>query len=288
MARKSSEKRRGDDSSPYLRAPKPLRAARGLEFSREAAYRLLLLSVLALAGGCAWWLAHGHVLQTAPFRISSDRGVSSIEGVAVITEQEVALVFAKDIGSSLVSVDTTARLEELEAIPWVRSARVARVWPNSIAVAIEEREPVAFLRVENSSAVRMIDAEGTILELRRAAVRQFPVLSGVSSEMLLAERRQRMKLFERVMQVFRDSGEGIGRAVSEVDVSDSRNAVVLFRYSDRMIQLQMGDRHLGHRLDVFLNYIEAWTTEFGPLQTVDLRFEKQVTVTPGRVQQGEA
>lgn len=288
MARESSTRRRGDDSSPYLRAPKPLRAARGVKFSHEAAYRLLLLSLLAVAGGCAWWLAHEHVLQTAPFQISSDRGVSSVEGVAVITEQEVALVFAKDIGSSLASVDITARLEELESIPWVRSARVARVWPNSIAVAIEEREPVAFLRVENSSAVRMIDAEGTILELRRAAARQFPVLSGVSTDMLLAERRQRVKLFEQVMRVFRDSGEGLGRAVSEVDVSDLRNAVVLFRHSDRMIQLQMGDRDLGHRLEVFLNYIEAWTTEFGPLQAVDLRFEKQVTVTPVRLQQGEA
>ena len=288
MAKDSGTRKTGDDSSPYLRAPKPLRADRGLKVSRKSAYRALLLSALVIAVGFSWWLARDFVLQSEPFRIDSEDGVARVDGVAVITEEEVRLVFAKDIGSSLVSVDPTARLEELESIPWVRTARVARVWPNSIVVAIEEREPVAFLRVENSSAVRMIDAEGTILELRRAAARQFPVLSGISTDMSLSARRRRVKLFEQVMQVFRDCGEEIGQAVSEVDVSDSRNAVVLSRHRDRMIQLHMGDRHLGHRLDVFLNYIEAWTTEFGPLQAVDLRFEKQVTVTPARVSQGEA
>ena len=64
------------------------------------------------------------------------------------------------------------------------------------------------------------------------------------------------------------------------DVSDAGNAVVLARYHDRPIQLQMGNRHLRHRLDVFLSYIEAWRSEFGPLRSVDLRFDKQVTVMP--------
>ncbi len=288
MASKSSTKRRGDDSSPYLRAPKPLRAARGLKFSREAAHRLLLLSMLAAAGGCAWWFAHEHVLQTVPFRISSDRGVSSVEGVAVITEEEVALVFAKDLGLSLVSVDIAARLEELESIPWVRSARVARVWPNSIAVAIKERDPVAYLRVDGTNAVRMIDTEGMILELRRAAARALPVLTGISGEMPQSERRKRVGLFEEVMEVFRERGEGLGQAVSEIDVSDAGNAVVLARHRERMVRLQMGDRHLRHRLEVFLNHIEAWRAEFGPLQAVDLRFEKQVTVKPVKVKKGKA
>ena len=288
MAKDSSTRRRGDDTSPYLRAPKPLRASRGVKVSREGAVRLLLLAALVVSGSFAWWLAREFVLQTEPFRISSDRGVSRIEGVAVITEQEVSLVFAKDIGRSLVSVDTPARLEELESIPWVRSASVARVWPNSIAVAIEERDPVAFLRMDGTNPVRMIDSEGMILDLRRAAARPLPVLTGISSEMPQSERRRRVGLFEEVMKVFRERGEGIGRAVSEIDVADLGNAIVLARHRDRMVRLQMGDRHLRHRLDVFLSYIEAWRSEYGPLQAVDLRFEKQVTVQPVSAKKGKA
>ena len=288
MARNPSTKKKGDDTSPYLRAPKPLKAARGLKVSRQAAFRVLLLAVLALTVGAAWWLSREFMLQAEPFRISSELGVSRVEGVAVITEQEVSLVFAKDIGQSLVAVDASARLEELELIPWVRTARVARVWPNSIAVTIEERDPVAFLRVDGTNAVRMVDSEGTILDIRRAASRPLPVLTGISGDMPPSERRKRVRLFEEVIEVFRERGEGFGQAVSEVDVSDAGNAVVLARHRDRMVRIQMGDRHLRHRLEVFLSHIEAWRSEFGPLEGVDLRFEKQVTVKPVSVKEGKA
>ena len=90
------------------------------------------------------------------------------------------------------------------------------------------------------------------------------------------------------MEAFREQGAEIVGAVSEVDVADLTNAVVLAKHRGRMIKLQMGDRHLKHRLDVFLSYIEAWRSEYGPVQAVDLRFEKQVTVKPVDVKEGSA
>lgn len=279
---------KADDSSTYLRVDKPLKASRGLFPRRETVYRVLVVSGLVVLGGLVLWVAGNWLVGSRPFRIDPELAAVSIDGIDVLAEEEVRLVFADDAGRSLAAVDIGARLNQLEAMPWVRSARVARVWPNAIAVTIEERRPVAFLEMPGTSAVRMIDSEGVVLDLRRAAARPFPLLTGVRTEMAERERRKRVALFERVMEVFEERGEEIGQTVSEVDVSDATNAVVLAKHQDQVIQLQMGDQHLRHRLDVFLSYIEVWRSEFGPLQSVDLRFDKQVTVKPATDEGGNA
>ncbi len=269
-----------DDSSAYLRRPKPLRAD-GRPTLGQVARSWVFAGFGFISGGAAaWFLLFGLVLQSEPFRLDPDLERLEIRGMSVIEEEEVAGLFVEDAGCSLVSLDPQARLDALRALPWVRGARVARLWPDSVTVTIEERRPVAFLRVPGSTAVRMVDPDGVILDLRGAAVRSLPVLSGVTGDMPLADRRKRVELFEEVMEVFRARGPQGEQAVSEVDVSDARNAVVLAKHGDRMIKLQMGHEHLAHRLDVFLNYIEAWKSEFGPLGAVDLRFEKQVAIQP--------
>ena len=131
-----------------------------------------------------------------------------------------------------------------------------------------------------NKTVRMIDIEGEILDLRSEGELSLPVLFGIDAAMPVEQRRRRLRLFEEVMQVFDAKGRAFAESVSEVDVSDLRNAVVLAKHGNQVIKLQMGDRHLRHRLDVFLNYIEAWRAEFGPVESVDLRFEKQVAVQP--------
>lgn len=288
MPAESETRDRSGDTSTLLRAPDAVAGPPDSGAGRATVHRVLPLAALAVVSGLALWTATGRLLRSEPFRIDSGLSTLRIDGLEVLTEEEVSSVFARDAGQSLAAVDQYERLADLEAMPWVRSARVARVWPNSIAVSIEERQPVAFLRVDGTSAVRMVDSEGVILDFRGAAAQPFPLLTGISADMAIGERRSRIALFERVMEVFRDRGELVGRTVLEVDVSDAGNAVVLARYHDRPIQLQMGNRHLRHRLDVFLSYIEAWRSEFGPLRSVDLRFDKQVTVMPATDEEGSA
>lgn len=286
MSRKPVASKRTQDDSVYLRGPKPLRADRGLRVGPAAKLWALACTGLAAAGAAAWLLVFGYLLQSEPFRLDPGLRGLQVRGIAVVEREEVAGVFAEDAGRSLADLDPDARLRVLQEFPWVRRARVARVWPDSVAVTIEEREPVAFLRVPGLSAIRMIDADGTILDLRGAAVRSLPVLSGIDQDMPESERRRRVALFAEVMEVFGERGPQGAEAISEVDVADLRNAVVLAKHGDSMIKLQMGDRHLAHRLDVFLNYIETWKSQFGPVGAVDLRFEKQVAIQPVAATEG--
>ena len=126
----------------------------------------------------------------------------------------------------------------------------------------------------------MIDRHAVILESRGAERRSLPVLTGIDPAMTLEQSLRRIRLFEAVMRVFGDADASLAEAVSEIDVSDVSDAVVLVRHEGLVVKIRMGDDHLEHRLNVFLSYIETWKKEFGPLESVDLRFEKQVPVRP--------
>lgn len=243
-------------------------------------------ALATLVIGSSLWGLTGLLLQSGPFIVPPVPDGLRIEGASVLRPGEVEQVFADDFGRSLADVNLADRLEQLESLAWVRTATVAKVWPNAISVTVFEREPVAYLRIPASKTVRMIDMEGEILDLRSEGELSLPVLFGIDGAMPVEQRQLRLRLFKEVMQVFDAKGRAFAESVSEVDVSDVRNAVVLAKHDDQLIKLQMGDRHLRHRLDVFLNYIEAWRAEFGPVESVDLRFEKQVAVQP--IQEGES
>tara|TARA_R110002096_G_scaffold10624_3_gene40643 strand:- start:1009 stop:1812 length:804 start_codon:yes stop_codon:yes gene_type:complete len=49
----------------------------------------------------------------------------------------------------------------VEALPWVRQARVARLWPNRIAVIVEPRTEFAVWQYEG--AINLIDRDGVVL-----------------------------------------------------------------------------------------------------------------------------
>ena len=279
---------RVDDSAAYLRVPRPLRAVsrwKPSEVFRRRAIRLSGWAVLLCSGH---WALFSVLLQTDPFRVDPQQGGWQVEGLSAVREDEVKALFEEDFGRSMVAVDVSERLRQVLGIPWVLRAHVCRLWPNKIAVSVEERTPVAFLRAADAEGIRMVDGEGVILDPRLAGAATLPVLTGIHSEMSSTERRKRIQLFESVMEACARADRGLGQTVSEIDVSDEGNAVVLAKYEDRMVRLQMGDRHLDHRLEVFLNYIEAWQAEFGPVESVDLRFEKQVAVksVKGRKENG--
>ena len=276
-----------DDSSAYLRASKPLQATGRFQLSgrfKRGVLRAVAWMLVVVAGGYA---LYGVVLQSSPFQIDPERPELRIEGLVVLQRDEVEQIFVEDIGNSLLSVDLDGRLRQLRSISWVREARVGRVWPDALSVSVVERTPIAFLRLPGVSQPRMIDAEGVILDSRRPGDSSLPVLTGIDESMPLAQRLQRIELFKSVMAVFAEEEHSLGHSVSEIDVSDAANAVVLAKYENEMIRLKMGDRHLRHRLDMFMNYIDAWQEEFGRIESVDLQFEKQVAVQPVKPRSGK-
>ena len=244
----------------------------GEGYKRTALLSGCLLAVL----GVSWWHAQEAVLRAAVFQLSPDGSWLTVDGVETRDESEVAAVFEPDNGQSLASVDASERREQLLAIQWVKEARVSKIWPNAVRVVVRERAPVALVPIAGGEAVRMIDADGVLLEYRSTGSDGLPVLTGIDAEMDLRARQDRVKLFIAVMDAC--SVRGFSERVSEINVADLENALVLAKHEGRLIRLEMGNEHFRHRMEVFLNGVDSWQSALGRLKSVNLRLEGQIPV----------
>ncbi len=146
-----------------------LRAAR-----HRASYALRLgaIAVLALFGVVISLYAFTGGFEDARSSLarSADRQLTQagftvdwidVSGAHRVTASQVAMLIGVEPGTSLASLDLEAARAALEADPWIASARLHRMWPNRLAVVIEERVPVALWQVDGVH--RVIDPTGTVI-----------------------------------------------------------------------------------------------------------------------------
>ena len=65
-------------------------------------------------------------------------------------------------GKPLLEVNSSSSSKRIEAIPWVREARISRSWGGTITIRVSTREPVAAFLSEEGWVV--VDIEGRVLD----------------------------------------------------------------------------------------------------------------------------
>jgi cell division protein FtsQ len=104
---------------------------RQLNLAANALHALLALALLA-AGG--YWLVQRPNFALREIRIEGDT-----EHINVPTVRASVVGHLK---GSFFTVDLDAARQMFEQMPWVRHASVRRVWPNALAVSLEEYKPL--------------------------------------------------------------------------------------------------------------------------------------------------
>jgi len=165
------------------------------------------------------------------------------------------------------TVDLQAARRAFETVPWVRHAVVQRVWPNRLAVRLEEHRPVALWREadDNGTAEQLVNAQGEVFEANVGDVEgdSLPTLEGPdgSSAAMLA-------MLTRLQAVFARQGSHIdtlrlsGRASWAIEL-DTGATVELGRGSDDEVLV---------RADRFVATVTQMTQQFqAPVVYADLR-----------------
>lgn len=80
------------------------------------------------------------------------------------------------------TLDLEETREALEKVPWVRQARVRRVWPDRLVVHIEEHQPMAVWR-EPGVPDHLVNRFGEIFEANLGDVDNLPELEGLRSQL---------------------------------------------------------------------------------------------------------
>ena len=102
-----------------------------------------------------------------------------VEGVEYFNEESVRSLANEALGQRIFDVDLDPIQAKVEALPFVGQARVARIFPSTLEIAIVERQPIALL---NKKDLRPVDNSGFVLPREGARTTfDLPVLSGVST-----------------------------------------------------------------------------------------------------------
>lgn len=200
-------------TAPHAPAPEPVRpgaAARPSPHSharRGLAPRLLglvtfrgvgVLATLTLFGivGCAGFTQSGgyaaYVAKEGEPRdvLARAFGFSisavTISGQAELKETEVLAASGVGPRSSLLFLDAADVRERLIKLPLVKSARVLKLYPDRLVIAIEERQPSALW--QRDGHISVISSDGAAVdELRDGRFLELPFLVGEGAQMRLAE-----------------------------------------------------------------------------------------------------
>jgi cell division septal protein FtsQ len=168
----------------------------------------------------------------------------------------------------------------VEAISWVRSATVTRVFPNHLAVHIVERSPVAFVNV--SGRIKLIDGDGALLEKPEKSDFNFPVLEGLTDPDDGSERMTRLALYQDFMKQLSADAPSSGWLISEVNLADVDDLKALLVQGRETIEVHFGHSSFHERFSDFLTLLPEVRKTNVKIDSIDLRFHNQVVVDPQR------
>jgi cell division protein FtsQ len=273
-----------DDVSPrYLRKQKAAGVKRqrkepvGSRLRRGAKAFALVVGVSGLVGWCTYFLWFSPATRLVPAGVE-------FSGEHYVGRGGLMSLFSADMGHSVLSVPLDRRLNQLDAIPWVRQATVVRVLPNRLVVRIAERTPVAFL--STGSGMKLIDADGVILDQPPGASFNLPVVSGLDARTPVAERARRVALFSEFLKQIATVRPDAAGQVSQANLASSDDVQVTLANAPVLagqgpVVVHFGNSDFAGRYRVFLENFPSWEARAGNVEAVDLRYEGQALVTPG-------
>ena len=211
------------------------------------------------------------------FRLRSGSSIE-IAGTQTVSRRQVMEVFGADLGRNIFFVPLDERRRRLEALPWVESATVIRLLPDRLRVDLIERTPVAFVRM--GSRISLIDRNGVVMELPRSRKYSFPVIKGMNESEPLSTRAARMQMYSALMRELDSEGAHYSQDLSEVDLSDSEDAKVVVADPGGAVLIHLGGSDFLRRYKIYLAHLQEWRQQFQKVESVDLRYERQIVVNP--------
>lgn len=178
---------------------------------KSGAPLLNILAVVALAAATVWlgglWPRMEAASRQAVTETLAEAGflanIVDVRGASRTSEWDIERRIGAPRGAVITDIDLAAARQNIEEISWVRHAAVMRVLPNRIVVVVDEREPLALWRPDDTAPLAVIDEEGAVIAgVDPAVFGHLPVLEGAgapeAAESLLAELVDRPRLTSRI------------------------------------------------------------------------------------------
>jgi cell division protein FtsQ len=215
----------------------------------------------------------------------------NVRGNHRLSKGEVLAMLQSLHGRSVLSVDLDEWRQALLGSPWIADASLRRTLPSTVDVVILERAPLGIGRIKG--LLYLVDDRGSVIDEYgpNYADLDLPIIDGLtghansdaaSSGAPAAAHEHldvyRAMLARRLLDALR--ARNMSAQISQIDVSDSRNAVVLLDGDPTLLRL--GNERFVERLQSYHELAAALRERVPAIDYVDLRFDERVYVRPAR------
>jgi len=232
--------------------------------SKEATFKNLpytgLLSLLVLfAVLLAARLGYQYLSDAQRFPITTVKVAASYHHV---THKELEVILARYLEASFFALPVSSLQNELNAIHWVDTVSVERVWPDTLKIKLVEKNPVAIwgnaLMTENGNLFN----EGNI-----PADLDLPHLNGPDSQQL-----EVLQVYQKLSKILSAYGlTGLG-----LDLRENQSWVMRLTGQTK---IYLGKKNLEERLLRFCKaYPAVFAQKIDQLASVDLRYPQGMAV----------
>jgi len=230
-------------------------------------------AISAVVGGVLFWLGTT-VLGSELLRVRQ----LVVKGNVRLSVGEVEALVDGIRGERIFNVNFEEYRRRLMDSPWVASVSLWRVLPSTVEVRVLERSPLVIARL--GQQLYLVDERGVIIDEYGPQYREFdlPIVDGLIAPAHGAGPLVAPDRIALVGSLLRAFGEhpSLGRRLSQVDVSNPRDAVVLL--DDDAVLLHLGETRFVERVQSYLELAPTLRERLPEIDSVDLRFDERLYV----------
>ncbi|MDT8316766.1 MAG: FtsQ-type POTRA domain-containing protein [bacterium] len=165
------------------KAPRASRKKKALNLNLKGflrkGFKLTLLLSLFSASLLAIQFSRSFIMTTQFFKLTH----VSLEGNKKVSRNEILKKAGIDDNSNIFSLDIKEAGKSIGDMPWVKTVSMGREFPNKLKIRIEEREPLALIKLEE---LYYVDEESNIFaKADRETGFDYPVVAGLNKKALL-------------------------------------------------------------------------------------------------------
>jgi cell division protein FtsQ len=246
--------------------------------ARYISWRVGRWALAVLVVGYAGYRATALVLHASGLQVRR----IDVRGNVRLSSGDVQAIVDGLRGSNILTADLASYRKRLMQSPWVAGAELRRLLPSTVEVFVSERRPMGLCRL--GSALYLVDPRGTLIDEFGPQYSAFdlPIIDGLARTPNAGQPvvdEARAELAARVIDAVAPRKE-LAQRVSQIDVSDAHDAVVLLQNDGALLHL--GEDKFLERLQSYVDLAPALKQRVPDIDYVDLRFDERVYVRPAK------
>ncbi len=230
------------------------------------------LALFTLAGATGYGIYRA-VSKITLFSLKSIEVTSATH----LTREEILGLAGIEPGKDLLRMNLQRMGEHILQNPWVETVKINRYFPDSVSIAIAEREPVAIV---NMGFIYYLDKQGKVFKvLNHGDKLDYPVVTGLNEEELSNDPKGSKEALEAtcyLLKILREKGAFILADVSEIHY-DKGYGFTLFTASGAL-PVKVGSGDFPAKIERFARIYKDLVVQFPVIHYIDLDYNDKIIV----------